>query len=144
MNASILDTDILSEVLKARNELVAARARTYHIAFGKYSFSCISVVEVVRGYQAAGQPERLRRFLDVVAASDVISFTSSDAILAGQIDGDLMRTGFTIGRADPMIAATAIGRGLVLVTGNTAHFQRICDLGYALQLDNWRSSLTAD
>ena len=37
-----------------------------------------------------------------------------------------------------MIAAVAIVRGVVLVTGNTEHYQNIVDLGYALELDNWR------
>ena len=37
-----------------------------------------------------------------------------------------------------MIAAIAIGHGLELVTGNTAHFQRVQQLGYSLTLVNWR------
>ena len=45
----------------------------------------------------------------------------------------------SIGRADPMIAATAIIQGLELVTGNTAHYQRIQQLGYPLTLANWRN-----
>jgi len=40
--------------------------------------------------------------------------------------------------ADPMIAALAIEHGLDLITGNTAHFQRIQKLGYPLSLVNWR------
>jgi hypothetical protein len=39
---------------------------------------------------------------------------------------------------DPMIAALALTRGLVLVTGNIYHFQRIQQLGYPLLLANWR------
>jgi tRNA(fMet)-specific endonuclease VapC len=37
-----------------------------------------------------------------------------------------------------MIAAVAIRHGLELVTGNTAHYQRIQQLGYSLTLANWR------
>ena len=37
-----------------------------------------------------------------------------------------------------MIAATAITHGLELVTGNTAHYQRVQQLGYPLILANWR------
>jgi len=47
--------------------------------------------------------------------------------------------GQPIGTADPMIAAIAIEHGLQLVTGNTAHFQRIQRLGYPLTLANWRT-----
>jgi tRNA(fMet)-specific endonuclease VapC len=39
---------------------------------------------------------------------------------------------------DTDIAAIAIERGLELVTGNTAHFQRVQQLGYPLTLVNWR------
>ena len=37
-----------------------------------------------------------------------------------------------------MIAAVAIVNGLKLVTGNTTHYQRIQQLGYRLNLANWR------
>jgi tRNA(fMet)-specific endonuclease VapC len=37
-----------------------------------------------------------------------------------------------------MIAAIAILQGLELVTGNTAHYQRVQHLGYPLVLANWR------
>jgi Arc/MetJ-type ribon-helix-helix transcriptional regulator len=52
--------------------------------------------------------------------------------------GNLERVGRPIGRCDPMIAAIAITNGLELVTGNTAHYQRIQQLGYPLVLANWR------
>lgn len=37
-----------------------------------------------------------------------------------------------------MIAAIALEHGLELATGNTAHFQRVQQLGYSLTLVNWR------
>jgi tRNA(fMet)-specific endonuclease VapC len=46
--------------------------------------------------------------------------------------------GQPIGTADPMITAIALHHGLELVTGNTAHFQRVQQLGYPLILANWR------
>jgi tRNA(fMet)-specific endonuclease VapC len=38
-----------------------------------------------------------------------------------------------------LIAATALHHGLVLATGNSAHYQRLQPLGYPILLDNWRS-----
>jgi len=38
-----------------------------------------------------------------------------------------------------MIAAIVVVHGLELVTGNTAHYQRIQQLGYPLTLVNWRN-----
>ncbi len=54
------------------------------------------------------------------------------------MDRCLLDTGQPLGRIDPMIAAIAVRLGLTLVTGNTAHYQRITALGYPLKLDNWR------
>ena len=51
--------------------------------------------------------------------------------MAGRIAGELERTGQLIGLADPMIAAIALTHGLEMVTGNTAHFQRVQQLGLA-------------
>jgi predicted nucleic acid-binding protein len=58
--------------------------------------------------------------------------------LAGRIYADLERTGQPIGRADPIIAGIAMQHGLLLVTGNQNHYQRIQVLGYDLKLANWR------
>lgn len=58
--------------------------------------------------------------------------------LAGEIGGVLARTGQPIGATDVCIAATAIHHGRVLVTGNTAHFNRVRAAGFTLELDNWR------
>jgi predicted nucleic acid-binding protein len=60
------------------------------------------------------------------------------AELAGRIAGDLERSGQTIGIADPMIAVIALTNGLELVTGNTAHFQRVQQLGHPWTLRSWR------
>jgi tRNA(fMet)-specific endonuclease VapC len=68
----------------------------------------------------------------------VLPLDKESSLLAGRIHGDLLRTGQTIGRADPLIAAITISQDLTLVTGNTEHFQRIIDLGYPLRLDSWR------
>jgi predicted nucleic acid-binding protein len=68
----------------------------------------------------------------------VLTLDVQSAEIGGRIYADLEGTGQPIGRADPIIAAIAIRYGLTLITGNQAHYQRIQDLGYELQLDNWR------
>ena len=64
--------------------------------------------------------------------------TKCAAELAGRIGGELARVGRPIGLADTTIAAFALDLGLELVTGNTAHFQRVQQLGYPLTLFKWR------
>lgn len=95
-------------------------------------------MEVIRGYHAAGRQEQLTEFRRRLALAEVLPLVATTADLAGRIDADLGRMGLTIGRADPMIAATAIEHNLVLVTGNIQHFERVAALGYPLRVDNWR------
>jgi predicted nucleic acid-binding protein len=45
-----------------------------------------------------------------------------------------------IGVPDTAIAATALHLGVPLVTGNTADYARIHDVGYPLRLSNWREA----
>jgi tRNA(fMet)-specific endonuclease VapC len=138
VNKALLDTDTYSEVLKAVNPTVARNAGAYRQQYGMYSVSVISIMEIVYGFQRMQNHPRLQNFLAAVAQEEVISFEHPAAELAGRIAGDLDRTGQTIGKADPMIAAIALHDGLELVTGNTSHYQRIQQLGYPLMLTNWR------
>ena len=86
-------------------------------------------MEVVQGFHRVQNARRLLNFLNAVGLEQIIVFDRSAAELAGRISGDLERTGQNIGLADPMIAAVALQHGLELATGNTAHFQRIQQLG---------------
>ena len=140
MNKSLLDTDTLSGIYKARDRALHATAERYLATFGCFSMSAVTVMEVVRGYCLAGSLQKLGDFLSGLANHEVYHFRSSTAELAGRIDADLWRTGQPIGREDPMIAATAIEQDFVLVSSNTSHYQRIQSLGYPLKLDDWRGA----
>jgi predicted nucleic acid-binding protein len=61
-----------------------------------------------------------------------------ESVLTALILTELIRTGQQIGLLDPFIAATAIANDRPLVTNNTKHYQRIVDLGFPLELENWR------
>ncbi len=139
MNKSLIDTDIFSEIIKGVDPTVAAHARTYRRAFGRYTVSAVTVMEIVQGYQQKQATRQLQAFLTALPTQEVLPFEEADGELAGRIAGELERTGRPIGTADSMIAALAIGHGLELVTGNTAHFQRVQQLGYPLILVNWRN-----
>lgn len=140
VNKSLLDTDTLSLINKALHPGIQLIAERYLAVFSSFSLSTITVMEIVRGYHLARRHDRLANFIAGLTAHKILSFTQPTAELAGAIDADLQRAGQPIGRADPMIAATAIEHGLVLVTGNTGHFERIQAMGYPLLLDSWRDS----
>ena len=138
MDRALLDTDILSEILKDRNEAVSARAAVYLRAQGRLTISAVTVLEVVAGWRRLQREDRVEEFLGRVGLFEILSFDTLAAEQAGRIEGDLLRTGTPIGRADSMIAAIALIHRLPLVTGNTSHYARIQGLGYGLSLQNWR------
>lgn len=138
MDKTLLDTDILSEILKGFDRAVAARAAAYRAVWGRYTISTITVVEVVKGLHKVGRQDAIQRFLAGLSSEELLTLDLQSAELAGRIYGDLERTGQPIGRADPMIAAIALQHGLTLVSGNLTHYRRIEALGYGLKLENWR------
>jgi len=138
MDKALLDTDILSEVLKGRHPQVVARAEAYLRHHTVLTVSVVSVMEVVSGLQRMARWEQLERFLQALGEMEVLALDRESAVLAGRIDGDLWRAGQRVGRADPMVAAQAIVHGLVLVTGNVRHYARVVELGYPLRIVNWR------
>lgn len=140
MNKSLLDTDTLSEVYKARSKAITMRERQYRAQWSVLSFSSVTVMEIVRGFWPMGMTRRMTQFLDSLSNDEVIAFGADTAQLAGKIEAELLARGIAIGTADTMIAATAVEHGLVLVSGNTAHFERIRQLGFPLRLANWREA----
>ena len=138
MSKALLDTDILSEILKGVNRTVTARAAAYRAVWGRYTVSTITVVEVVKGLHKVGREDAIQRFLAGLSSAELLTLDLQSAELAGRIYADLERTGQPVGRADPMIAAIALQHGLTLVTGNLSHYRRIESLGYAVKLEDWR------
>lgn len=138
MNKALLDTDTFSELGKGVDRTVVRNGAAYRATFGRYTLSVITVMEVICGLQKKGATRQRQAFLANIASEEVLLFDRAAAEQAGQIAGELDRVGRPIGRADPMIAAIALQHGLELVTGNTAHYQRIQQLGYPLVLHNWR------
>ncbi|MUG94982.1 PIN domain-containing protein [Scytonema sp. UIC 10036] len=138
MEKALLDTDIFSELLKGVNQRVAARASAYHSALGCYTISTITVLEIVKGWHKLQREDKIQHLFSEIINVEVLALELGDAQLAGRIYADLERTGQPIGLADAMIAAIAVQKNLILISGNLSHSQRIQGLGYSLKLDNWR------
>jgi tRNA(fMet)-specific endonuclease VapC len=138
MEPSLLDTDIFSEVLKAKDATIVRAAAEYRRQFGHYSISTPTIIELVKGFQKQGREDRIQVLLNGLTTEEVLALDRDTAVVAGRIYGQLERTGQPIGRIDPLIAAIAIHHNLELVTGNTKHFERVVALGFPLRLGNWR------
>jgi len=112
---------------------------SYRTEFGLPFLSSVSIAEIARGLYRDVSPKRAVTFREEVLATFVVLDLDRDmGFLAGEIASQLDNLGIKIGIADCFLAATAIRAKLSLVTSNTRHFQRIVDLGYPLELVDWR------
>ena len=73
MNKALLDTDILSEIIKRFDQTVAGNAKSYRRALGHYTLSAISVMEIVQGFHKNQSVRRLQSFLASLTAQEVTS-----------------------------------------------------------------------
>jgi tRNA(fMet)-specific endonuclease VapC len=135
---ALLDTDILSEILRRQNAQVMTRYERYREKHGRVAVSSLTVFEIFQGLHKAGRADRAESFRRWLPRCRVIHFDLECARLAGEMGGVLLKSGLPIGVVDVGVAATAVHHGRVLVTGNIAHHERIRSAGFALDLENWR------
>ena len=96
--------------------------------------SSISLGELEYGVSKSRDRERNRSALiHFVAAFDIVAFNDADAEIYGLLRAELEKKGKIIGPYDLQIAAQALTRDLILVTNNTAEFERIP----SMRIENW-------
>ena len=134
MDEALLDTDMLSEVLKAKDTRVLAKAQQYLTQYGCLAFSAITFYEVVRGLVATRATKQLANFLRTAGNSDLMPVSVPILIRAADLWAAAGTGGHPRDDADIIIAATALESGRVLVTGNTSHFNWIA----GLRIEDWR------
>jgi tRNA(fMet)-specific endonuclease VapC len=134
MYAAILDTDILSEILKQRNPIVCQRAVKYLQEYGHFSISIVSRFEILRGYKEQNATTQLARFATFCQHTNILSATDVIFDRAAELWAFARQHGHPYGDADLLIAATALENNRVLVSGNTSHFIWIPQL----KLEDWR------
>src|SRR5262249_29068934 len=138
MDEALLDTDILSEVLKKKDGQVLATAQQYLAEHQRLAFSTMTVYEIVRGMRANKATRQLAEFLNVVGTSDIFPIGMPVLMRAADLWAEARNGGHPHDDADLIIAATALEARRVLVTGNTDHFSWI----NGLQLADWRLATT--
>lgn len=130
----LLDTNILSEVLKKRpHDRVIERLR--ETPRPSQFTSCICVLELRYGSQRRHDHElfweRIRT--QIFPHVTILGISEREAVTAGDILALLDRRGEPLSLPDVLIAATALDAGLTLVTANIRHFERIP----RLKVENW-------
>jgi|SRR5208337_472764 len=140
MVKSILDTDILSEYLKGHHPNVIRQASRYAKEHGVFSFTSVTVYEIVYGLELKSASIQLKRAVEWLNQNEEITPTSADYLTAATIKATARKHGFALELPDCLIAAVAVRLDRPLVTGNTEDFQAIQETGINLILENWRET----
>ena len=131
----LIDTDILSYILK-RKENVYDYAFEYLKSHRKFTISCITYYECLRGYKAISASKRLQIFHEFMNITSVIYLDQSILEKAGEIYALLKQKGKIPGEFDILIGATAITNNLTLISNNEKHYRPLVHY-FSLELDNW-------
>lgn len=128
----LLDSNIVSYILK-KNATVDQRFREVRRLRQDVFISCITYYEVKRGLLAINATRQLAEFQNFCQIYQVLLIDDLEILeRACEIHLDLQRRGFTIQEQDILIAATAITRGLILVS-NDSDLLRV----QGINLENW-------
>ena len=119
----LLDTDLCIRVLRDRPSGLRER---FNANADALCISTVVLTELLHGAAKSARPDHDRREVERFAARlEVLAFDEAAADHAADIRAALERQGRPIGGYDLLIAGHARSRGLVVVTGNLAEFQRI-------------------
>jgi tRNA(fMet)-specific endonuclease VapC len=134
MRISLIDTDILSELLKRKNASVVKRSAEYLAEHQQFAISAITRYEVMRGLKEKSAWRQLAQFELFCQNSEVYAITHNVLDRASDLWVEARKGGNPGRDPDLVIAATALEHGRVLVTGNVDHFIWMP----GLTVENWR------
>jgi tRNA(fMet)-specific endonuclease VapC len=140
MRKVILDTDILSEYLKGHDQNVIRHASRYAQHHRFFTFTSVTVYEIVYGLEFKAASSQLKRALAWLELNEQITPVNDDYLTAARTKAVARRQGEILELPDCLIAAVAARLNLPLVTGNTDDFQAIQRTGAKLIIENWRES----
>ena len=132
MKDAILDTDILSALMRTKPSVIA-NVKVYLIEHQQLTFSIITRYEILRGLKAKKAVKQERIFDRFCQKNIILPITDEIVIKAAEIYANLRIRGELISDADIFIAASAIIHKLVVVTNNEAHYKRI----EGVHIENW-------
>jgi tRNA(fMet)-specific endonuclease VapC len=127
----LLDTNIVSLAIRQNHQIIQSLKKFEDQ--DNIFISCITYFEIRRGFLAVDAPKQRVRF-DNFCQDYQIIFLDDLAILekAAEIHANLRLRGLPIQTEDILIAATAIEKGLILVS-NDSDLARV----EGLSLENW-------
>lgn len=125
---TVIDTDILIDLLRNKTEAVAFVAKLQDRDF-LLSTTVINQFELHYGAHKSRNPEKsLQATKKLLTRLQILPLTPRSAQTAGHIFAELETKGQTIGLRDTLIGAIALTREYSVATNNTEHFKKIADL----------------
>jgi tRNA(fMet)-specific endonuclease VapC len=128
----LLDTCIVSLFVKGQPRVLANLKGQ---APANLAISSITEMEIQ--YGLALNPARTKKLQPVMDAFmdsiHILPYNREDARATAAVRAALRKVGTPIGPYDTLLAGCALARGLVLVTANTAEFERVS----GLLLEDW-------
>lgn len=133
MKRYFLDTNIVSYFIKGAHPGLHGRMRLAMQA-EDIAISAITRAELRYGQQLMAANDKRRVRIDLLMQDlPVMPWNTAAADIYGEIAALLRRQGTPIGELDTQIAAHALAEGLILVTHNTRHFEKVP----GLKLEDW-------
>ena len=127
----LLDTNLCIRVIRDRPAGLRPR---FNAEAGGLCISDVVLYELLYGAERSARPIEGRHTVERFAARlAVLPYESAAAAHTAHIRANLERRGLSIGAYDLMIAGHARSRGLVVVTGNLAEFERV----EGLRCEDW-------
>lgn len=85
MRKPLLDTDLLSEYLKGYDEIVTSHAAQYARQYGIFTFTSVTVYEIVYGLELKTASGQLKKALAWLNRNEQITPVSDDYLAAATI-----------------------------------------------------------
>ena len=144
MTRYCFDTDVVSATIRPAPPLHLIRRLASVPPQDQFTTS-ITVGELIYGARRGGREDLLRRVEEIVRrAQAVLPFDLTAARTFGALKATLERRGTPLAEPDLRIASIVLSRGLILVTRNVRHFQRVPDLSVENWIDvDWSCALAA-
>lgn len=128
----LLDINICIFALNGRRPKLTEKLLTIHPK--DICISSVTVSELEYGAAKSKWGEKTKsNMLMFLANYDIIPFTEADAVICGDIRGQLAIAGTPIGVYDIMIAAQGLSRNYTVITNNTREFERVPNLN----IEDW-------
>ena len=131
----LIDTDIFSYMLK-KIEPAYSRSLEYLQQASVFSMSCLTYYELLRGYTSITATAKLALLEKQLKITQVIYLDKTILNKASHVYAQLKQKGQLTGGLDLLIGATALVKGMKLVTNNEAHYQRLME-HFQLDITNW-------